>query len=171
MKEKDKEKFTFVHDIDSDIEETPETGFLEEIAEDNESKFAGVSKLEYTKRTKIIQLIIILTVVSAAIFAFTIWWQKDTSILGICNSLCLIVIIQFFIGWVILMNNLRIFTPLIYGIKSFARMLIGKGMNEDYYTYSKSREENPVPSFYYKVCFTALITAIPAVTLLLIIML
>jgi hypothetical protein len=80
-----------------------------------------------------------------------------------------VAVLQFFIGWIMFMNNLRIFAPLTYGVKSFAKMLIGRKMDDDYYTYVKSREEHTIPKYYYRICFiAALITAIPATILLII---
>jgi hypothetical protein len=170
MKENDKDKFTFANDIESDIEEPSQEMQSEELSESEQSKFERVSKLEYAKRLNIIRTIIVLFVASAAVFVFALIWQKDTSILAICNALWLLLILNFFVGWIILMNNMRIFTPLVYAVKSFGRMLIGRRMDEDYYTYVKAKEKNPVPSYYYKIFFIAsIIFAIPAVVLLLII--
>ena len=176
MKDNDKEKFTFVNDIESDIEDQPEAVQgkpleASELLESEKSKFENISKLEYEKRTSIIKIVIILVVISVIVFVFTLIWQNDTTIMGICNSLWLVAVLQFFIGWIMFMNNLRIFAPLAYGVKSFAKMLIGRKMNDDYYTYVKSREDQTIPKFYYRICFiAALITVIPATILLIILL-
>ena len=169
MKDNDKEKFTFANDIESDIENQPEVAASEQIPESEQSKFENISKQEYARRLTITKTILILVVVSAVVFAFILFWQNDTSLMAICNALWFVVVIQFFIGWILFMNNMNIFTPLIYGVKSYGLMLVGKKLNDDYYTYAKTREENPIPKYYLQICFFAsLITAVPAVILLLI---
>ncbi len=166
-----KDKFTFVNDIESDIEDVEETINKEQTAESEESKFPGISEHERSERIKVVKTILIVIIVSAAIFAFTLFWQDDVSLMGICDALWLVVIIEFFVGWILLINNLRVFSPLIYGAKSFGRMLLGKRMDDDYYTYLKMKEDNPVPRFYYRICFiSALIIAVPATVLLFIVM-
>lgn len=157
MKENDKDKFTFANDIESDIEEQPVASAVEEIPESEQSKFENISNLEYAKRLTIVKTIIILTVISAAVFAFILIWQNDTSLMAICNALWFVVVLQFFIGWILLMNNMRIFTPLVYGVKSFGLMLVGKKPNEDYYTYVKAREDNPIPKYYLRICLSPLL--------------
>ena len=169
MKENDKDKFTFANDIESDIEEQPVAATGEQIPASEQSKFENISNQEYSKRLSIVRTIIILTVISAIVFAFILIWQNDTSLMAICNALWFVAVLQFFIGWILLMNNMTIFTPLIYGVKSFGLMLVGKKPNQDYYTYVKMKEDNPIPKYYLKICFfAALITAVPAVILLLI---
>ena len=171
MKENDKEKdkFTFVHDIESDIEEPVERKLPDPPPETEESKFGSVSKPEYEKRLNIIKTTIVLIVASIGVFIFALIWQDSTTLLAICNAFWLVLVLVFFVGWVIFMNNLRIFSPLIYAARSFGRMVIGRKMDEDYYTYVKAKENNPVPKYYYKIFFiAALIIAVPAVILLLI---
>lgn len=167
MKDNDKEKFTFANDIESDIEDQSEAA--SQIPESEQSKFENISSQEYAKRLTIVKTILILAAISAGVFAFILIWQNDTSLMAIDNALWLVAVLQFFIGWILLMNNMTIFAPLVYGIKSFGRMLIGRRMDEDYYTYAKSKEDNPIPKYYIRICFFAsLIVTIPAVILLLI---
>ncbi len=164
------DKFTFVNDIESDI--VDQAGVVE-VKEEFESEQSGlnfISEDERSKRIEVVKMAIIMLMVSAGIFVFTLIWQDDTSLMGICNALWLIVIIQFFIGWMMLMNNMSILSPFIFGAKTFAKMLVGKRMDSDYYTYVKMKEENPIPRYYYRICFAgSLITAIPAGILLFIV--
>lgn len=165
-----KDKFVFVNDIESDI--VDHSG-VDELNNNFESKLPEqevISEDERFKRIQAIRSVIIMIMISAGIFIFTLIWQDDTSLLAICNALWLIVIMQFFVGWLMLMNNMNILSPLVYGAKTFAKMIVGKRINGDYYTYMKMKEDNPIPRYYYMMCFIgALISAIPATILLFIV--
>ena len=166
-----KDMFTFVNDIESDIEISDDIENDSESFENDESKFPGISNEERFRRIKIVKTIILFYAISLALFIFVLVWQDDTSLLGIVDALWLVVVMEFFIGWILLMNNKTIFAPLVYGAKSFAKMLVGKAMEDDYYTYAKMKEDSPVDNMYYRICFIgALINAIPATILLIIVL-
>lgn len=110
---------------------------------------------------------LVMTVVSILLFIFGLIWQNDTSLLAITDALWLVVVIEFFIGWTFFVYNLNIFSSIIYSTKSFFLMLRGKKPKIDYYTYMKKIEDDPIPSYYYKVIFiSTFILLIPAVLLL-----
>ncbi len=161
------DKFTFVNDIESDI--VDQAGIIEakEEIKSEQSEQNYISEDERSKRIEVIKMGIIMVMISAGLFVFTLIWQDDTSLMGICNALWLIVIMEFFIGWMMLMNNMSILSPFIFGAKTFAKILVGKRMDSDYYTYVKMKEEHPIPRYYYRICFIgSFITAIPATVLL-----
>ncbi|MCH4889695.1 hypothetical protein EZV73_19085 [Acidaminobacter sp. JC074] len=163
------DKFTFVNDVDSDVID-PSDMIQKNIDFDidsDEPKFEFVSEEERSERIKLVRTIIIMIIAAGGIFAFALFWQDSTSLLAICNAVWLVSILFFFMGWMMLMSNMNILSPLVYGAKSFAKMIMGKGMATDYYTYVQLKEENPIPGFYYKSCFIgAVISGIPAIILL-----
>ena len=166
------DKFTFVNDVDSDVID-PSDMIQKNIAFDidaDEPKFEFVSEEERSERIKLVRTIIIMISAAVGIFAFALFWQDSTSLLAICNAICLVAILFFFMGWMMLMSNMNILSPLIYGAKTFGRMLVGKRMASDYYTYLKMKEDNPIPRYFYVVCFAgALVSAVPATILLFIV--
>ena len=164
------EKFTFVNDIESDIVDQVETCEVKGSIKSEHPKQEYISDDEHSERIEVVKVAIIMILVSVGLFVFALIWQDDTSLMGICNALWLIVVMEFFIGWMMLMNNMNILSPLVYGAKTFGKMLLGKRMDSDYYNYHKMKEENPIPRYYYLTCFIgALINAIPAVILMFIV--
>jgi len=164
------DKFTFVNDIESDIVDQTEHSEEKKEFASNQSKQGFIDEDERSERIRFVKVAIIMILVSAGLFVFALIWQDDVSLMSICNALWLIVVMEFFIGWMMLMNNMSILSPLVYGAKTFGRMLLGKRMDSDYYTYLKMKEENQIPRYYYWICFIgALISAVPAVILLFIV--
>lgn len=164
------DKFTFVDDVDVDMI-NPSDMIEKKIEDDFEKpKFEFISEEERSERIKFVRVVIMTLMISVGIFIFALVWQNDTSLLGICDALWLVTVIQFFAGWMMLMNNMNILAPFVYGAKSFGKMMVGKRMGTDYYTYMQLKEENPIPKYYYRICFiSSLICAIPAVILLFIV--
>ncbi|MBN2796514.1 MAG: hypothetical protein JXR88_13985 [Clostridia bacterium] len=166
-KDMNKDMFTFVNDIESDIVEQVEK------KEEQNSKKPRLSVIpddERYERVKLVKAVLIMLMLSAAIFVLAMIWQDDTSLMGIVNALWLVIVLEFFFGWMMLMNNMNILSPLVYGAKTFFKVIIGKRMKTDYYTYMKLKEEKPIPPFYYRICFIgALIFAVPGIILLFIV--
>jgi len=164
------DKFTFVNDIESDIVDQTEHSEAKKDLTSHQSKHGFIDEDERSERIQAVKAAIIMILVSAGLFVFALIWQDDVSLMGICNALWLIVVMEFFIGWMMLMNNMSILSPLVYGAKTFGKMLLGKRMDNDYYTYLKMKEENQIPRYYYWICFGgAFISAIPATILLFIV--
>lgn len=164
------DKFTFVNDVDSDIIDPSDMIEKKVDYDPEEPKFEFISEEERSERIKLVRVAIIIIMISVGTFVFALVWQNDTSLLGICDALWLVTIIQFFAGWMMLMNNMNILAPFVYGAKTFGKMIVGKRMGTDYYTYMQLKEENPIPKYYYRICFiSALVCAVPAVILLFIV--
>jgi hypothetical protein len=105
----------------------------------------------------------VMTFVSALLFAFGLFWQDDTSLLAIGDALWLAFAIEFLIAWVLFVYNHNIFSPLFHGIKTFGLMFVGKKPKDDYYTYMKKIEDDPIPTFYIVIVFiSAGVLLIPA---------
>lgn len=107
--------------------------------------------------------------VSLILFVLAIIWQDDTSLLAIGDALWLVLILEFFVGWVMFVYNKNIFSPLVHSTKSLFLMFAGKKPKFDYYEYMKNIEENPIPNYLYHIVFIwTLILFIPTFILLLI---
>lgn len=122
----------------------------------------SMEKLEKPRKVKkaILALIFILIflVGSALLVAFTLMWQWSTSFISYVNAFYFAGFIWFLVGWMILMANLNILSPFIYGMKSFFLLLVGKKSKKDYYTYTQDIKENPIPKIF---VFLPMISAVP----------
>ena len=144
------------------IEESEQNEVKTEL-KDNEQK----EKKKKSLKTRVIRASILMFIVSALIFGFGLFWQNEVSLMAIGDALWLAFAIEFGVGWIMFVYNHNIFSPLIHGFKTLGLMFVGKRPKQDYYTYCKSIEEAPIPSFYYIVVFTsAFILLIPALIIL-----
>lgn len=113
---------------------------------------------------KLILLIGIFVISSLLLYFFAISWQKRNDLLGITNAFYFAAIIYLAISFLVFAANNNVFSPFIYGIKSFGLLLTGKKAKNNYYEYTKDIEENPIPKilvFYPLLCaLPHLITAI-----------
>jgi len=151
-------KFKFVNDIDKvdDIEIT------EEIVETTVKtvEFEREKRKPYVRHIK---SALIMLVVSVVLVGFGLLWQDDYSLMAIGDALWLAFALEFFAGWVLFVYNHNIFSPLLYGTKSFVLMFLGKRPKTDYYTYMKSVQDEPIPAYLYIVLFSsAFVLLIPA---------
>lgn len=100
--------------------------------------------------------------ISIVLFILAIIWQDDTSLLAIGDALWLVLILEFFLGWVMFTYNKNIFSPLVHSTKSLFLMFAGKKPRFDYYDYMRNIEDNPIPSYLYNIIFLwTLILSIP----------
>lgn len=107
--------------------------------------------------------------ISAIIFFFGLFWQDDSSLMAIGDSLWLTFTLVFFAGWIMYVYNKNIFSPLIFGVKSFILMFFGTRPKDDYYNFMKKIENKQILPFYFVITFiTALIIFIPAIITLII---
>ena len=120
-------------------------------------------KAKKQKRKQYLISAIVMTIISGLLFGFGLFWQDDTSLLAIGDALWLAFTIEFLFAWVLFVYNHNIFSPLIHGIKTFGLMFVGKKPKDDYYTYMKKIEDEPIPTFYIVVVFiSAGVLLIPA---------
>lgn len=157
-------KFKFVNDINKEDEI--------EITEDIVDTAVESSNFVRKKINPIVRHLksaIIMIVVSALLVLIGLLWQDDTSLLAIGDALWLAFVIEFFAGWILFVYNHNIFSPLLYGVKSFALMFVGKRPKTDYYTYLKSVQDEPISAYLYIVIFiSSFVLFIPALITLLI---
>ena len=101
---------------------------------------------------------------SSILLAIGSFWQNSLDPRAIVNSFYLTAFIWFFIGWMILMSNLNILTPLIYGTKTFFLMFLARKPKKSYYEYSQDIKESPISSKFIWIpmiaCLVNLIVAI-----------
>lgn len=114
--------------------------------EENNPGFVDDEKAEKkAKRKKILVLIINSFAFSLILAFFALIWQQSYDLLAFCNAFYFSGFILFFIGWMILMTNMNILSPVIYGLKSFFLMFAAKKPKTDYFEYVEDRKENPIP--------------------------
>ncbi len=109
------------------------------------------------KRNKYLLISVISLLVSLLLAFFALRWQDAYTLMAFCNAFYFSGFIFFFIGWMVLMSNSNILSPVIYGLKNFFQVIFTKRAKADYYGYLKEREENPFPKIYYVVPFLACI--------------
>ncbi len=163
----EKNKFRFVNDLESDIvDDSNEPEEIEEI-EEEEIHESGIPMKERYQRVQEVKTFIIVMAISIVLFFLVQLWQDDWALQAIGDALFFVAFLQFAAGWIMLMNNMNILAPLVYGTKTFGRMFIGRRPKQDYYNYMKMKQENPIPKFYYRICFLAAgLTGIPAIIII-----
>ncbi|MFA7417057.1 MAG: hypothetical protein WCZ19_00805 [Acholeplasma sp.] len=138
------------------INEPTEEFFIEEkVVLDKVEKEVTKEALEKEKRAKRKRIIkkyttafIVTFTISAVLFVFGLSWQDDfSSLMAIGDALWLVFALWLTVAWVVLVYNQNLFSPLLHGTKTFLLMFVGKKPKEDYYTYMKKIEENPIPKF------------------------
>lgn len=111
----------------------------------------------------------IMLIITLILFFLALIWQDDTSLLAIGDALWLVLILEFFVGWVMFVYNKNIFSPLVHSTKSFFLMFAGKKPKFDYYNYMKNIEENPIPNYLYIIVFLwTLVLLIPTLIIFII---
>lgn len=107
--------------------------------------------------------VIILTIL---LVAFGLFWQDRYDLLGFTNAFYLSGFLWFVFGWFVLMINLNILAPLIYGVKSFVLVFVAKRPKLDYYEYMVERKENPIAKVFIRVpMLAALLNIVVAIIL------
>ena len=162
----DKNRFEFVNNPSEALD------LNTELSELNKQKSEeNIEKSKKKDRMRYIRAAIILFVISVLLVLGGILWQDDTSLMAIGDALWLAFAIEFFAGWTLLVYNLNIWSPLLYGAKSFVLMFIGKRPKTDYYNYMKNIQDNQIPKFYYiSIFISAFILLIPALITLFILL-
>lgn len=168
----EKSKFTFVNDINEqdDFEKELEEELLELIETDKE-KEERLKKARIAKRNRILKTIAFMTVLTGFLFIASMLWQADWGLQAIGDGLSLVFVLEFFLGWVLFVYNKNIFSPLIYGGKTFLGMFIGKRPKTDYYSYMKNIQDNQIPAYYYNAFFiTSFFVLIPVIIIIIIVL-
>lgn len=172
----DKNKFNFVNDItkENDIIEDviQEEVEIELTQEEKDRLLLEKLRLEkIRKRRRLRNMIIGMTALTGILFIFAMIWQADWSLMAIGDGLWLVFAIEFAFGWVLFVYNHNIFSPLIYGFKSFGLMFVGKRPKTDYYSYMKNIQDNQIEAYFFIMFFvSAFIVFIPAFIILLILL-
>ncbi len=159
-------KFKFVNDQSTAIENDTVFDDLEiEEIEESQSSSTEQPKFNHIKSA------IIMLIVSGFLLLFGLLWQDDYSLMAFGDALWLAFAIEFFAGWILLVYNNNIFSPLLYGAKSFVLMFLGKRPKTDYYSYLKNVQDSTISSYYYIVIFISAFTLlVPALITLFILL-
>lgn len=163
----EKKKFSFVNDITEQKNEEKIDIIVKEYKETKEEKaqreIEALLKQKRLKRMRNTRVVIGMTVLTAVLFLFAMLWQDEWTLLAIGDGLWLVFALEFAFGWVLFVYNHNIFSPVLYGVKSFGLMFVGKRPKTDYYTYMKNVQDNQIESYFYWMFFVAaFIVLIPA---------
>lgn len=169
-----KDKFSFANvDVEDDYLLADDTEASEqEVFTTDELKEKEIAREKLAKkqqRKKLFITVLVMLGITLSLIGFGLLWQGKVTLMAITDAVWFAFAIELSIAWVMFVYNFNIFSPLIYGTKSLFLMFVGKRPKTDYYDYMKNIQDNPIPSFYYKVIFiTVAILAIPAIVLLII---
>ena len=100
------------------------------------------------KRKRLIIYIIVSIVGSVLFNGFGLMWQHRFDLMAFVNAFYLTSFLWFFIGWMVLMANMNILSPVVYGLKSFFLILVGRKLKDDYYNYQQNIKNNPIAKIY-----------------------
>lgn len=161
-----KNKFNLVNEVETPfLDEDEVVEVNDEQKEENEKEAEKKRKKAFRKR--VIKASILMFIISALLVGFGLFWQDDVSLMAIGDALWLAFALELGVGWIMFVYNHNIFSPLFHGVKTLGLMFVGKRPKEDYYTYMRNIEENPIPKFYYIVVFSsALVLLIPALIIM-----
>jgi len=170
----EKNKFNFVNDItkqndiiDDVVQEEVEIELSKE--ERDRQLFEHLRFEKQKKRKRLLNMIIGMSVVTGILFIMAMLWQADWSLMAIGDGLWLVFALEFAFGWILFVYNHNIFSPLLYGFKSFGLMFVGKRPKTDYYSYMKNIQDNQIDAYFYIMFFvSSFIVFIPALIILLI---
>jgi hypothetical protein len=165
-KKENNNKFNFVNDLTKEPDD-----YLEEDTTSEPLVKPKQEKKQLPKNIKLLILIGCLVLFSAGLFFFGLFWQAKYDLLAICNSFWLAFTLNFFIFWIIFIHNKNVLSPIVYGTKSFALMIVGKRSKTSYYEYLKKIQDNPIPGKYVLIpLFSSLALLIPAIITMIIVM-
>lgn len=95
---------------------------------------------------------------SGVLFGLGLLWQARVDFLSIINAFYFAGLLLLFFGFIVFAANHNVFSPLIYGTKSFFLMLFGRKPKLSYFEYVNDTKDNPLPS---KLIYFPLIASIP----------
>lgn len=114
----------------------------------NEIDNQDTVKLESKKNAKVkkvILLFLLMFFISAILVGFALMWQWRVDFLAITNAFYFSGILLLSFGFLIYAANNNVFSPLVYGTKTFFLMFAGKKPKLGYYEYVEDIKENPLP--------------------------
>ncbi len=130
---------------------------------DDDALKNSIKKARKKALLKHLKSALIMLVVSILLVLFGLMWQDKYTLMAWGDALWLAFSLEFFAAWMMFIYNKNIMSPVIYGLKTFGLMFLGKKPKSDYYEYFKDVEDNPIPKYYYRVIFiSAFILLIPA---------
>lgn len=103
---------------------------------------------------------------SALLFFFALMWQDRNDLLGIVNAFYFSSFIFLGFSFIVFAANKNVFSPIIYGTKTFFLMFAGRKPKKSYYEYTKEIDEAPLPKMLiYFPIYSAIPNLIVSITL------
>lgn len=84
---------------------------------------------------------------------FALAWQDKYTPKATCNAFYVASGVFFLVAWLILMTNLNVLSPIIYGLKNFFLIIAGKKPKETLHEYQENIKANPLKKTYYIIPF------------------
>lgn len=158
-----KDKLKLVNETEEKDFLVPEDESVESFENEVKDAIEREKQEKKKKRKKYLLAALIMFVISVFLVGFGLLWQWEISLMAIGDALWLAFAIELTVGWILFVYNHNILSPFIHGFKTFSLMIVGKRPKNDYYTYMKKVQDEPIPSFYYLVVFiSAGVILIPA---------
>lgn len=162
----DKKQFSFVNDITKDDNKKVDIqvqDYVETPEEKAQREIEALLKEKKRKQARLRNMIVGMTVLTGILFLLAMLWQGEWELMNIGDGLWLVFALEFAFGWILFVYNHNVFSPVIYGLKSFGLMFVGKRPKTDYYTYMKDIQDNQIESYFYWMFFiSSFIVLIPA---------
>jgi hypothetical protein len=95
------------------------------------------------KLNKYIRYYIIGLLFGALFFVVALLFGDLYTLVGFIDAITLSTVVLFAVGWFLLISNVGSLDILYYGVKAFAKAVIGKRMKNTYYDYTTNKEEVP----------------------------
>lgn len=106
---------------------------------------------------KILVLILILLVISAISVTLVLLFSKNYTLIGWVDALFFSGFLIFAFSWMMIIQNARLFTVAVYGVRQFIGGILGRKQDKDIIEYRDSRKDVPkyiiVTSMLYSVVF------------------
>lgn len=139
------------------------------INEQEHRKKIDENEVPKKKKSKLITALIftsLVILVSGVLVGIGLLWQWSVSFLAICNAFYFSASILVTFSVIVYAANNNIFSPLVYGTKTFFLMFVAKRPKLSYFDYVQETKKNPIPKIYVFFPFIAsLPSLVVAITL------
>ncbi|MGI6781541.1 MAG: hypothetical protein ACOX56_01700 [Acholeplasmataceae bacterium] len=151
--------------VNEEVDNTKEEQIQQEVSPEEIKK-----KERQKRRRKRIRTVLIFGIITMVALFIAFWWQAwKFDLRGFADAFTLAFVVSLLATWVMFVYNKNILSPLIHGVKTFGLMLVGKKPKDDYYTYMKKIEDEPIPKFI--IIYSLIYTVVLGITMTILIIL
>lgn len=124
-----------------------------------DSSNISLKTLKKNNLKKILLIVGLILLSNVLLVGFGLLWQWKFDILSITNAFYLSAVILFSFGFIVYASNNNVFSPLVYGTKSFFLMFAGKKPKLSYHDYVQDIKENPASGY---LIYIPMIASLPS---------